>query len=130
MCGMGGGRAENVAQVNSTHVILNNVNLAKTTPETSPLPQSAVSSQLLFPSGQHLQSQHSSALGPPCPSLVSKPRTPGRLSLGLTVLSLCSLPAPQPPPTFPPSLPKHNLLVIWGANLITFQHHQGANITT
>lgn len=74
MCGVGGGRAENVAQVNSTRVIFNNVNLAKTTPETSPLPQSAVSSPLLFPSGQHLQSQHSSALGPPCPGLVSKPR--------------------------------------------------------
>lgn len=60
---------------------------------------------------------------------VQAPEHPGDWPLSLTMLSLSSLPTPQPRPTFPPSLSKHDFLVILGANLITFQHHQRANVT-
>lgn len=93
MCGVRGGGAENVAQVNSTRVIFNNVSLAKTTPKTSPLPRNAVSSPPLFPSG-HLQSQHSSAPGPPHPSLASKPLNTRETGLSASPCSLS--PASQP----------------------------------
>lgn len=128
MWGVGGCGAENVAQVNSTCVISNNVSAAKTTPETSPLPRSAVLTASVPVKTSLVPAQHSSG---PHPGLVSKP--PNTRETGprpLRALSLSSLPTPQSPPTSLPSiLPKHDFLVIWGANLITFQHHQGANVT-
>lgn len=108
-----GAAATNGAQIHGARMIFNHVNEAKTTPDTSPVARSTLSSPLLFPPGTYFQSQQrlSAGLLGHRHVLAGRARPPKLCNCLWASAHPSASPATRLPS--PPSLPEHDFLVLF-----------------